>query len=57
LKKTVGGGKFSGTTVGEFDTTHAIDLDKNVFVADRENNQIRKIDASGKFISERKNPG
>lgn len=46
-----------GAGKGEFDTPHAIDLDRNgnVYVADRENNRIQKFDASGNFISEWKN--
>lgn len=46
-----------GTARGEFDTPHAIDLDRkgNVYIADRENNRIQKFDPHGKFISEWKN--
>jgi peptidylamidoglycolate lyase len=47
-----------GASKGEFDTPHAIDLDKNenVYVADRENNRIQKFDAQGNYIFEWKNP-
>ncbi len=47
-----------GEAPGEFNTPHAIDLDKkgNVYVADRENNRIQKFDALGNFMSEWKNP-
>lgn len=39
---------------GEFDLPHAVDLDVNgnVYVADRENSRIQSFDATGKFIKE-----
>ena len=46
-----------GDNPGEFNTPHAIDLDVqgNVYVADRDNNRIQKFDANGKFLKEWKN--
>ncbi len=46
-----------GEAPSEFNTPHAIDLDKkgNVYVADRENNRIQKFEPNGNFISEWKN--
>lgn len=42
-----------GNQEGEFDIPHGIDLDMNgnVYVADRENNRIQKFDPEGKFIA------
>lgn len=47
----------NGTGPGEFNTPHGIDLDLqgNVYIADRENNRIQKFDAHGKFLKEWKN--
>ena len=46
-----------GNKPGEFNTPHGIDLDLqgNVYVADRDNNRIQKFDANGKFLKEWKN--
>lgn len=46
-----------GNQPGEFDTPHAITLDKtgNVYVADRENNRIQVFDSTGTFINQLKN--
>ncbi|MCX2745316.1 peptidyl-alpha-hydroxyglycine alpha-amidating lyase family protein [Mangrovivirga sp. M17] len=42
-----------GIEKGQFNTPHAVDLDKygNVYVADRENNRIQKFDSLGNFIN------
>ena len=46
-----------GTKPGEFNTPHGIDLDLqgNVYVADRDNNRIQKFDSNGTFLKEWKN--
>lgn len=46
-----------GNKPGEFNTPHGIDLDLqgNVYVADRDNNRIQKFDANGSFLKEWKN--
>src|SRR5450755_1810905 len=46
-----------GNKPGEFIIPHAIDLDVNgnVYVADRQNNRIQEFDADGKFLKEWKN--
>jgi peptidylamidoglycolate lyase len=46
-----------GDKPGEFHTPHGIDLDLqgNVYVADRDNNRIQEFDANGKFLKEWKN--
>ena len=46
-----------GTKPGEFNTPHGIDLDLqgNVYVADRDNNRIQKFDTNGTFLKEWKN--
>ncbi len=46
-----------GNKPGEFNTPHGIDLDLqgNIYVADRENNRIQKFDTNGKFLKEWKN--
>src|SRR5450432_3041921 len=46
-----------GNKTGEFIIPHAIDLDVNgnVYVADRQNNRIQEFDADGKFLKEWKN--
>jgi DNA-binding beta-propeller fold protein YncE len=46
-----------GNKPGEFNTPHGIDLDLqgNVYVADRDNNRIQKFDSNGKFLKEWKN--
>jgi DNA-binding beta-propeller fold protein YncE len=46
-----------GNKPGEFNTPHGIDLDLqgNVYVADRDNNRIQKFDANGTFLKEWKN--
>jgi peptidylamidoglycolate lyase len=42
-----------GTSPGEFDLPHAIDLDNQgqVYVADRENSRIQVFDSTGKFVT------
>ena len=42
---------------GQFDIPHgiAIDVDENIYVADRENNRIQKFDSNGRFLNEWKN--
>lgn len=42
-----------GNKQGEFNTPHGIDLDinGNVYIADRENNRIQKFDTNGNFIA------
>ena len=42
-----------GTNEGEFNIPHGIDLDinMNVYVADRENNRIQKFDSEGNFLT------
>jgi peptidylamidoglycolate lyase len=47
-----------GDAPSEFNTPHAVDLDKkeNVYVADRENNRIQKFGPKGNFIGEWRNP-
>ena len=43
-----------GNEQGEFDTPHAIDLDinGNLYVADRENNRIQVFDSAGKYLKQ-----
>lgn len=46
-----------GNKPGEFNTPHGIDLDLqgNIYVADRDNNRIQKFDNNGNFLKEWKN--
>ena len=46
-----------GNKPGEFNTPHGIDLDLqgNIYVADRDNNSIQKFDNNGNFLKEWKN--
>lgn len=46
-----------GNKPGEFNTPHGIDLDLqgNIYVADRDNNRIQKFDNNGIFLKEWKN--